>query len=388
MAIAVRDRLPSQGGVLASRVFPTPGASAMKPFLPLVLALTLASCTAASEADPVPTPEQARALFGRLGPVPMPADNPMTPAKAALGRALFADVRLSADGSLSCASCHRPDHAFAFPRPISPAFPTKVERRKVPSLINVAYKGPLLWDGRVESLDVQPLNTIADRLHFNGDADLVSAELAQDAAYPGQFRDAFGDDGVTPVRIAQAIATYQRTLVFDDSRFDRYMDGDAEALNAAERRGLALFAGKAGCAGCHNGPTLSDERFHNLGVPDDTVRATVGALVTLGFDAKRMGLPDWASVTEDLGRQLVTKAAADGGKFRTMSLRNVADQGPYMHNGAFATLAAVIDFYDAGGGSHANKTPFLRPLGLSGSEKADLAAFLGSLTGMRRPDPG
>ncbi|MGE5546850.1 MAG: cytochrome-c peroxidase [Solirubrobacterales bacterium] len=349
------------------------------------VSLSLTGCVLAGDGDPM-SPAEARKVFGRLGPVPVPADNPMSPAKVKLGRLLFADARLSADGSLSCQSCHRPDQAFAAAQPLSPAFPTKTERRKVPTLVNVAFKGPLLWDGRVDSLDMQPLSTIADRIHFNNDADLVAAELALDKDYPALFGAAFGTEGVTPTRIAQAIATYERTLVFDDSRFDRYLDGDETALSAAERRGLTLFAGKAGCAGCHRGPNLTDERFHNIGVPDQTVRGLAAVMATIGFDAKRMGFPGWAQVTEDLGRQLVTKRAADAGKFRTMSLRNVADIGPYMHNGALATLDEVIDFYDAGGGTHPNKTTALRPRGLSPEEKADLKAFLTALSGVQRPD--
>lgn len=350
--------------------------------------LALAACAGSDQSDPAPTPDEARALFGRLGPVPQPPANPVTPARVRLGRTLFADPRLSADGSLSCQSCHRPDQGFAFAQPLSPAFPTRAERRKVPTLINVAYKRPLLWDGRVDDLDTQPLATIADRIHFNNDPDIVAADLARDGSYPALFREAFGSPEVTAARIAQAIAAYERTLVFDESRFDRYMDGDRAALSEAETRGLALFAGKAACAACHNGPNLTDDHFHNIGVPDHTIRGRAPVMATIGFDAKRMGLADWASVTEDLGRQLVTKSPEDGGKFRTMSLRNVAQIAPYMHNGAFATLAQVIAFYDAGGGGHPNKSALLRPLGLTPGEKADLEAFLRALTGRRRPDPG
>ncbi|MBF0394220.1 MAG: cytochrome-c peroxidase [Alphaproteobacteria bacterium] len=354
----------------------------------LAVMLAISSCAGSDDADPPPSPAEARALFGRLGPAPQPEGNPSTPARVRLGRALFGDPRLSADGSLSCQSCHRPDQGFAVAQSISPAFATRTERRKVPTLINVAFKRPLLWDGRVEDLDLQPLATIADRIHFNNDPDIVAADLTRDAAYPALFREAFGVEGITAPRIAQAIAAYERTLVFDGSRFDRYMDGDTAALTAAETRGLALFAGKAACAMCHNGPNLTDDRFHNIGVPDHTIRGRAPVMATIGFDAKRMGLADWASVTEDLGRQLVTKAPEDGGKFRTMSLRNVAQVAPYMHNGAFATLAQVIDFYDAGGGAHPNKSGLLRPLGLTAAEKADLEAFLRALTGSRRPDPG
>lgn len=154
------------------------------------------------------------------------------------------------------------------------------------------------------------------------------------------------------------------------------MDGDLQALDSAQKRGLALFMGKAKCIACHNGPNLTDNRFHNLGVPDDHVTGDPQVMASIRFDAKRNGYKGWAEVTEDPGRALITKDPKDIGKFRTMGLRNIADSPPYMHIGAFETLEEVVRFYNGGGGSHPNKSSMLKPLGLTEQEIADLVGFL------------
>lgn len=347
----------------------------------LVAALPFAAC-ATDAVPPVPSSPQAAQLFGPLGPVPASADNPISDAKVALGRTLFAETRLSSDGSLACQSCHRPDQGFTVATPLSPAFPTKSERRNPPSLINVAFRQPLLWDGRVADLDDQPLSTIADRLHFNNDPDLLATEIGRDPEYSQAFIAAFGTEEVTAPRMAQAIASYVRTLTASDSPFDRYMAGDGDALTTSAKRGLALFVGKANCIACHRGPDFSDNNFHNLGIPDEPLQAQPAAFTTLAFDAMRMGIESWKLVKEDLGRELVTKKEEDRGRFRTMSLHNVSRTAPYMHNGALPTLASVVAFYNAGGGSHPNKTELLRPLQLSEEEQGDLVQFLDALTGV------
>ncbi len=164
------------------------------------------------------------------------------------------------------------------------------------------------------------------------------------------------------------------------------MDGDGGALDDQQKRGLALFMGEANCTACHNGPNLTDNAFHNLGVPDEHVAGAPQVMASVRFDAKRNGYEGWAELQEDPGRALVTKDPADVGKFRTMGLRNIADSPPYMHNGAFETLEAVVRFYNDGGGEHPNKSPLVEPLGLSEADIADLAAFLETaLQGTQRP---
>jgi cytochrome c peroxidase len=335
--------------------------------------------TATTTPHQVPPPELVKAVIGHLGPVPVPPENPLTRAKAELGQKLFEDTGLAADGSLSCQSCHLPDHGWAVPQPLGPAYTDRQERRNSPTLINVAYNLPLLWDGRAASLDKQTLGPLQNPLHQNSKLDMVVERLGKDEDYRTGFQAAFGDSAPTPERIAMALGSFERTLVYEDSPLDRYMDGDEAALDEAQKRGLALFFGKAGCAGCHNGPNLTDHQFHSLGVPDTIVTGNLDVMATVRFDAQRMKLPGWEAVTNDPGRELVTHDPADRGKFRTMGLRNVEQSPPYMHNGALATLEDVVVFYNRG-----SDGGVLRPLGLSEQEQRDLLALLRALTGKQR----
>jgi cytochrome c peroxidase len=349
--------------------------------------LLLGGCMTAQATEPVPAPEQVKTTIGHLGPVPVPQDNPLSAAKVMLGHRLFTDKRLSGDSSFSCQDCHLPEHGFAVPVALGPAYPTQQERRNSPSLVNVAYNRPLIWDGRAPDLDKQALGPVKNILHMNNDVDLLVEQLKLDDDYRKAFARAYGEGEITATGIAGAIASYERTLVFDDSPLDRYMDGEREALDPAQRRGLALFFGKANCIQCHHGANLTDNRFHDLGVPDTSVVDNPQILASIRFDARRMGLPGWAKLRRDPGRELVTKDPADRGKFRTMGLRNIESSAPYMHNGALARLEDVVAFYNRGGGDDPNKSPLLKPLGLSDDDRRDLVAFLRALTGMQRQMP-
>lgn len=349
------------------------------------LAALASTPVAAVAADVVPSPDEVKSVIGHLGPVPVPADNPMTKAKADLGERIFEDAGLSGDGSTSCETCHLPDHGFAVDQPLGPAYPSKQERRNSPTLINVPFNLPLIWDGRAHDLDKQTLGPIANILHMNNNLDLMVEMMQGTTDYPQAFEKAFGDPEITTERIAKALGTFERTLVFEDAPIDRYMDGDTGALTDQQKRGLAIFLGKGNCAACHNGPNFTDHQFHNLGVPDDIVTGNPAAMASIRFDTKRTGWPDWQSVQKDIGRAQITHDAADIGKFRTMGLRNIADSSPYMHNGALATLEDVVRFYNRGGGDDPNKSPMMQPLGLSDAEVTDLVAFLtGALEGTQR----
>jgi cytochrome c peroxidase len=349
-----------------------------------MLLLLLCGYAVAQAAHPVPAPGQVKASIGHPGPVPAPSDNPLTPAKVALGKRLFGDSRLSGDGSVSCQSCHLPGHGFAAAAALGPAYPSQHERRNSPALINVAYNQPLIWDGRAPDLDRQALGPVKNILHMNNNVDLLVEQIRAADDYREAFRKAYGDSAVSAERIANAIASFERTLVFDDSPLDRYMEGNTEALDEAQQRGLALFMGKANCIRCHLGPNLTDNGFHNLGVPDTAIVGDAQVIASIRFDAKRMGLEGWSQLTRDPGRELVTKDPADRGKFRTMGLRNIVSSAPYMHNGALATLEDVVAFYNGGGGDDPNRSPLLEPLGLSDAEQRDLVAFLHALTGIQR----
>jgi cytochrome c peroxidase len=219
---------------------------------------------------------------------------------------------------------------------------------------------------------------------MNNNVDLLVEQLKASDDYRQAFNKAFGDEAITAERTAAALASFERTLVFDDSPLDRFMEGDTSALGEAQLRGLSLFLGKARCVQCHHGPNLTDNEFHNLGVPDESVVSDPLTLAAIRFDAQRMGLEGWQQLDYDPGRELVTKDPADRGKFRTMGLRNIEASAPYMHNGALATLRDVVVFYNRGGGRDTNKSPMIEPLGLSDSEIDDLVSFLAALTGKQR----
>jgi cytochrome c peroxidase len=343
----------------------------------------LLSASAAPAGD-IASPEDAKGAIGHLGPVPIPEDNPLTAAKVALGEKLFQDTRLAGDSTMSCQTCHLPGFGFAVPQALGPAYPTQAERRNSPTLVNVAFNEPLIWDGRAPNLDKQALGPVKNVLHLNNNVDLIAEQLKTDPEYRAAFAAAYGDEAITGQRIAHAISSYERTLVFDASPVDRYMDGDKDALSKPQKRGLTLFLGKARCIICHKGPNLTDNDFHNLGVPDDHVTGDPQIMAAVRFDAKRLGLEQWASLEEDPGREGVTKDPADRGKFRTMGLRNIEQSAPYMHNGALKTLEEVIAFYNDGGGEHPNKSPLMQPLELSEPEQQDLVEFLRALTGTQR----
>ena len=285
---------------------------------------------------------------------PVPEDNRLTPAKIALGRRLFNDRRLSRDGSLSCAGCHDPRRAFVYGRRVAQGVDGARGDRNVPIIVNRAWGASFFLDGRAATLEQQVLQPILDPRELAMTADGVLA-LAR-SAYRSQFRAAFGSEP-TMDHVARALASYVRTIVAGDSPYDRYLAGDRSALSEAAQRGLALFRGKAGCSGCHISPNFTDEQFHNTGVAWRT-----GALA-------------------DEGRARVTGAPEDRGAFKTPTLREVTRTAPYMHDGSFAALDRVIDYYDRGGQKNPGLDTRLRPLHLSAVEKQDLLVFLGTLAG-------
>jgi cytochrome c peroxidase len=272
--------------------------------------------------------------------MPVPESNPLTPKTVEQGRRLFFDRRLSADGSLACAGCHRPEFAFSDPRPVSIGVFGRTGHRNAPALINRGYGTFFFWDGRTTTLEEQVLRPIEDPTEMGSNAVAAAARV-------GLTRDA----------LANALATYVRSILAGDSPFDRYVNGDRSALSEEQQAGLKVFRGKGGCTSCHIGPTLSDERFHNTGV------------------AVREG-----RIADD-GRFLVTRDERDRGAFKTPTLREVAVTAPYMHDGSVARLEEVVDFYDRGGNPNANQDREIRPLRLTSDEKRSLVSFLQSLSG-------
>lgn len=321
--------------------------------------------------------------IGILGMVPVPENNRLTPAKIKLGKKLFFDSMLSGDSSMSCSSCHDPDEGWTVHARYSPAYPSISERRNSPTIINTAYNKVWIWDGRAGSLDKQALGPMKNPLHMNQNPSLVVEEIRAVPEYVKMFREAFGSENpITPENVGKALASFERTIISKSSPFDQYMKGDKKVLSPKAIKGLSLFKGKARCILCHNGLNFTDNKFHNLGVPEPDDFKTVDIQTSLRFDLKRTKNAEWKSIKEDIGRETITKKKEDRGKFKTPSLRNITDTRPYMHNGVFETLDSVLAFYNKGGGDHSNKSKYIKPLNLTKRELNDLKEFLKSLTGI------
>ena len=351
------------------------------------LRLALAVAALAVGAPSAPAESLRPAELAPLGPPPIPADNPMTREKIELGRMLFFDPILSGNGGMPCAACHLPFAGWSVPEPVSLGYPGTVHWRNSQTIVNSAYYGKLFWAGSSRSLEAQARSAARGGVAGNGEDDLMEARLAFVPEYRDRFRRVFGDDWPSVRHAYMAIAAFERTLVQTDTPFDRYMRGDDGALSDRQKRGLALFAGKANCIACHNGPLLSDEQYHNLGVPPyDGWEFDPLAQITFRFELYAKGSTEevYRNSKDDLGLYFQTKDKRHLGKFRTPSLRYTVYTAPYMHNGMLETLEDVVEFYDRGGGENdfpATRSPLVKPLRLSEDEAADLVAFLESLSG-------
>lgn len=291
----------------------------------------------------------------------MPAANPSTPGKIALGERMFFDAGLSRDRSISCASCHHPELGFSDTGATSLGVGGRRGRRNAPTLLNRAYARALFWDGRVTTLEEQVLHPIQDTVEMGMPLRELVSRLIADARYRAAFQRVFGGEP-TSERAAFALAAYIRSLRSGDAPVDRWHAGDTTALSPSAVAGLALFTGKANCATCHIGPNFTDEQFHNTGV------------------AWQSGPPT------DSGRYLVTRESRDIGAFKTPTLREITCTAPYMHDGSVRTLEDVIEFYDRGGHSNSYLDEEVRPLSLTSLERRNLRSLLESL-GRRCRDP-
>ena len=284
--------------------------------------------------------------------IPYPDDNPYSEAKAKLGEILFFDTRLSNSG-IACASCHQPNHAWAngLARPVNAH--GKKARRKTMSLLNTAWDEFYLWDGRATSLEQQALAPFTSIFEMNRPLHEMIAFLATDATYQQLFDEAFPDehDAVNQDNFARAIATFQRGIVSGVTPFDEWVAGDDEAISDTAKQGFALFNSKANCAACHSGWRFTDGMFHDIGIND-----------------------------KDIGRGAIVPDADMLHAFKTPSLREVMKRAPYMHNGEFADLQAVLTHYDNGFTVRPSLDKEMRPLFLTKQERAQLIAFLQTLS--------
>ena len=317
----------------------------------LILVILLSSLSNTSEDIP-----RGTLPLGLEPEFEIPKDNLITEEKVQLGKHLFFDKRLSKDETISCATCHSPAKGFSNALAVAKGVSGELGNRNVPTVVNRLYGRAEFWDGRAETLESQALGPLFNPLEMGMNEELLLERVKTDAVYGKLFYEAFGDPEPTVERIGKAIACFERTLVTGSSAFDRYeWNGEMSALSASAVRGLALFRGKARCSTCHIGTNFTDETFHNIGAGE--------------------------AGQNDEGHAAVTGDPADFGKFKTPTLRNIAQTAPYMHDGSLERLEDVIAFYDRGGRPNPNLDVEMKPLGLSESEKEDLRTFLASLTG-------
>ena len=284
--------------------------------------------------------------------VAVPDDNPITAAKVTLGERLFFDAALSADGRVSCASCHNPARGFTSATRVAAGVFGRKGLRNVPTILNRAYGQTFFWDGRAATLEEQVLEPFQNPREMGLELSTVTKRLQLSDSYRREFAEVFGAPP-SAAFAARALATYVRVQRVGDSRYDRYRAGDISALSPEAIRGLNLFRGRATCSSCHSGPNFTDEQFHNTGV-------------------------SWGSA--DSGRYSVTLRSEDRGRFKTPTIRQLRLTNPYMHDGSLETLEEVIEFYDRGGTRNPWLDADIRPLGLSAEHKRELIAFLLTLS--------
>jgi len=290
----------------------------------------------------------------------IPKDNPLTEEKIKLGKKLYFEKKLSVDETISCASCHIPEKGFADPNQFSNGIGGKKGGRQSPTVINRVFSTRQFWDGRAVSLEEQALGPVQNPVEMGmPNMDVVIQRLKADPAYVEEFKAAFPPDGaITDIHFAQAIASFERTVVSGNSPFDRFKAGDKTAMSESAQRGYELFKNekKGNCETCHVGHNFTDENYNNIGV---------------GMGAK----------DPDLGYYKITKLEGHKGAFKTPTLREIASTAPYMHDGSEKTLEEVVELYDKGG--HKNKwlSTKIKPLHLTKQEKQDLVEFLKALSG-------
>ena len=291
-----------------------------------------------------------------LMPIIWPSDNPYSAQKAYLGRLLYFDNRLSADGTVSCGSCHKPDLAFTDGAAVSVGIKGHKGTRNSPTVLNRAYSLAQFWDGRALTLEAQVLGPMSNPIEMGNTHMAVVKTLKSVSGYRALFSRVFGSDDITIDRVAKAIATFERTIQSGNAPYDRYKAGNPNAMTPQQVHGMNIFIDKAKCDKCHEGINFTSNSYANLGI---------------GMDHPK----------PDLGRYTVTKDPKDWGAFKTPTLREVERTAPYMHDGSLKTLEEVVDFYDKGGRPNKNLDERMKKLNLTAVEKRDLVEFLKALSG-------
>lgn len=328
--------------------------SGLASFAAGMLALIANPAMSRSGDEGVPNPMKVMAEYHRPSKIPFPTSNPYSEAKAHLGRMLFFDPVLSGPKTQACASCHNPVLSWQDGLPRGIGSNNKSMEVRTPTLLNVAWVPKLGWDGHFRNLESVAFGPITNPDIMNVSEEELIARLSAIPGYVAAFHKAFGESGISKNNIELALATFERSIVAGEAPFDRWINGDKNAISAAAQRGFNLFNGKAHCSACHSGWSFTDSSFHDVGVASGS----------------------------DIGRgSLFPTSAALRYAFKTPTLRDVDRRAPYMHDGSVYTLEQVIDLYNRGGVDRPSRPEDIRPLGLRPREKADLIAFLHTLTG-------
>jgi cytochrome c peroxidase len=316
--------------------------------------LPLSMAASGAEKAPEPIDTVLRQQYVRPTETPYPDDNPYSSAKEALGRTLFFDHLLSGSGTHSCSTCHSPSLSFGDHRPLAVGDAGRPMAVRSPTLLDVAFIDLYGWTGKFPTLEKVSFAPIMAAGNLNLTEKALIARLLAQPAYVKAFAQAFPDKKIDRDNISAALATYVRSIRSTQAPFDRWIMGDETAVSLAAKRGFAIFNGKGNCAQCHSGWSFTDGSFHDIGIGKG----------------------------KDIGRGAFFPTSVKlRYAFKTPTLRNVAERGPYMHDGSVATLEAVIDLYNSGGVDRPSRSELIHPLGLSADEKADLIAFLKTLSG-------
>mgnify|MGYP000061572064 CR=1 FL=1 len=315
-------------------------------------AITLLSPT--SYADPAL--DALKRSYKRPTSIPFPTENLYSAEKAQLGKMLFFDQRLSRNFNMNCATCHNPSLGWEDGVPGAFGGQGATLSRHSPTTLNMAWSTSFFWDGRAATLEEQIRGPVESPNEMNVPLSTVVDRLNKVEGYRTWFERVFPGKGVHEDGILKAIATYERTLVSGTAPFDRWVEGDENAISASAKRGFQLFNGQAGCNKCHSGWNFTDNQFHDIGLP-----------------------------TDDPGRMGITQRNTDKHAFKTPGLRNIRQRAPYMHNGSLKTLEQVIVHYVGGGIPRASRSSLMEPVPLNQQQMQDLSTFLESLTGADQP---
>lgn len=303
-------------------------------------------------AKPTTTLDALKDAYRRPQFIPFPHDNPFTPEKVALGKKLYFDPRLSSTAAQSCASCHSPGFGWGDGLAVGVGHGMERLSRRSPTTVNAAWGAIFMWDGRATSLEAQALGPIQSPAEMNMPIAELVDRLDAIAAYEPLFKTAFPGQGISSETLAKAIASYERTIVSGAAPFDAWVEGDNEAISEEAKRGFLLFNTKGQCSSCHEGWNFTNDGFHDIGL-----------------------------ASPDIGRgKFMPSVLKMQHAFKTPGLREIVNRAPYMHDGSLKTLGDVVDHYDQGGIDRPSRSDLIRQLHLTPTEKADLVAFLKTLS--------